>query len=48
MDLFLVSIRYGTEEWEQYVPARTEAEAIRVAKDTLPGRVRRWANVFIG
>lgn len=48
MNLFLVSIRYGTEEWDQYIPARTEEEAIRIAKNTLPGRVKRWASVFVG
>lgn len=48
MDLFLVTIRYGTEEWDQYVPAHNEGEAIRIAKNTLPGRVKRWASVFVG
>jgi len=46
MDLFLITIRYGSEETEQYIPARSHAEAIKIAKATLSGRVLRWASVF--
>lgn len=46
MDLFLITTRYGGNETEQYVPARSLEEAIEIAKRTLPGRVRRWATVF--
>lgn len=45
---YLVSINYGGNETEEYVVAKNEVEAIAKVRASLPARVARWANVFIG
>lgn len=46
MNLWLITIKYGGNESEVYIPATSADEAIKIAKSRMTGQVRRWATVF--
>ena len=45
---YLVTIKYGNNEREEYVEANDEQKAIAIVKASLKGQERRWATVFVG
>lgn len=45
---YLVTITYAGAWEDVYVNAKDEVEAVSLVRATLPAKVARWANVFVG
>lgn len=44
---YLVYVKYGGKQTDHYVKAKSEEEAIKKVKASLPSNIRRWASVFV-